>query len=171
MSRKDHLWWPVYLECRNNGGEMSVSSGDPVHCTIHPGDELMQTDKSLFRTRFFGSEERAKQVIDIIKKTKICIERVRPSATQGEVKVFVNDHYITNFGDKIELCTDDKHEASRIARYGWYGENIGGWMSVTPDSNFVLGVVWRLEDNIYHFSDMVMNKLGISENEWVEKID
>lgn len=74
------------------------------------------------------------------------VERVRRSVTQGEAKVYCNGEYLFTFGDKIELIKPGQK---------YYGDNIGGWASVKPDSAFINGVLFHPLDHIYHYSDKV----------------
>lgn len=74
------------------------------------------------------------------------VRRRRASVTQGAATVYLNDVELVTFGDTIELIKEG--QAS-------YGENIGGWASTKPDSDFIRGVLWHPYDNIYHHSDMV----------------
>ena len=74
------------------------------------------------------------------------VERHRNSVTQGTATVYLNGEKVFTFGDKIELIKDGQP---------FYGENIGGWASVTPDENFIKGVLFHPYDNIYHTSDNV----------------
>ena len=76
---------------------------------------------------------------------KITVERVRGSVTQGMAYVLINGVRIIGFGDTIELLQPgDKY----------YGENIGGWASKTPDTAFILGLLFHPHNDIYHYSDL-----------------
>ena len=74
------------------------------------------------------------------------VRRIRPSVTQGEVKVYVNGIEAAIFGDKIEMI--DKGEK-------YYGPIIGNWASKKPDANFIRGMFFHPYDEIYHVSDKV----------------
>ncbi len=50
----------------------------------------------------------------------------------------------------------------------YYGTDVGGWRSSEPDSAFVLGLIWHPYDYVYHYSDDVCRKLGISRDDWIE---
>lgn len=74
------------------------------------------------------------------------VKRHRNSVTQGFATVYLNGQEVVTFGDKIELIKDGQ---------AFYGENIGGWASVTPDENFIKGVLFHPYDDYYHYSDKV----------------
>ena len=95
----------------------------------------------------------------------ITTERVRMSATQGEVKVFINGKYILNFGDEIVLPERGANPED------YYGDDIGSWQSSRPDSGFVLGLIWHPLDRVYHYSEMICEALGISLDDWIEGKD
>ena len=74
------------------------------------------------------------------------VRRIRPSVTQGEVKVYVNGIEAATFGDDIELI----HPGEK-----YYGPIIGDWASKKPDVGFIRGMFFHPYDNIYHVSDKV----------------
>ena len=78
--------------------------------------------------------------------------------------MFINGEYILNFGDSIVLVPKDSSAED------YYGDNIGGWRSSTPDSAFVLGLIWHPFDYNYHYSGMVCSKLGIQPEQWIEEV-
>lgn len=79
-------------------------------------------------------------------KFEFTVTRERSSVTQGSATVYLNGEKVLTFGDKIELIKDGQT---------YYGENIGGWASVKPDSDFINGVLFHPYDDIYHYSDKV----------------
>lgn len=81
------------------------------------------------------------------------VTRKRYSVTQGEATVCINGKEIITFSDTIEII-------SKSAKY--YGDKIGDWASLKPDSDFILGALYHPLDNIYHHSDTV--KKAIKEN-------
>lgn len=158
------LWYPVTVCSRKHGGGLWVSSGHAVRAVQRPGDEKGDTATTEFKTRYFSSWEEAQRVRNVIRGLNITTERVRQSATQGEVRVFINGTYILNFGDSIVL--PQKGSVPEAC----YGDNIGGWRSDTPDSAFVLGLIWHPFDYNYHYRDMVCRKLGIQPEQWIEEV-
>ena len=74
------------------------------------------------------------------------VKRHRASVTQGTATVYLNGQEVMTFGDEIKFVKDGQ---------AFYGENIGGWASVTPDENFIKGVLFHPYDHIYHYSDKV----------------
>ena len=72
------------------------------------------------------------------------VKRNRASVTQGTATVYLNGQECFTFFDPIELITDGQ---------AFYGENIGGWASVTPDESFIKAVLFHPYDDIYHYSD------------------
>lgn len=74
------------------------------------------------------------------------VKRVRGSVTQGNATVFCNGEKVATFGDTIELIKEGKP---------YYGENIGGWASTKPDSDFINGVLFHPLDDYYHYSERV----------------
>ncbi len=113
-----------------------------------------------FKTRYFRPQE-AERVASVIQSLDITTERVRMSATQGGVKVYINGKYILNFGDHIVLPERGANPED------YYGIDIGGWRSNEPDSSFVLGLIWHPLDHAYHYSDLICSKLGIKPEEWI----
>ena len=87
---------------------------------------------------------------------QIEVKRIRPSVTQGEAQVFINGEYVISFADTICLKQSDGNftngfKTFKNARH--YGEVIGGWGSIKPDSDFILGLLYHPYDNVYHYSD------------------
>lgn len=79
------------------------------------------------------------------------VERVRGSVTQGVARVYLNGEQVAEFNDTIELLKDGEK---------FYGENIGGWASRTPDAEFVKGVLFHPYDDYYKFSEKVREILN-----------
>lgn len=115
-----------------------------------------------WKTRYFSTWEEAQRIMYVVNNLSITVNRVRMNATQGEVKVFVNEKYILNFGDKIVL------PERRTSPENYYGDDIGGWRSSEPDSSFVLGLIWHPLDYVYHYSERICKTLGITQEEWIE---
>ncbi len=156
-----HLWFPVTVSSRKHGGGLRVTSGRPVRAAQRPEDTKGDTPKMQYKTRYFRPQE-AEKVVSVIQNLDITTERVRMSATQGEVKVYINGKYILTFGDNIVLPERGANPED------YYGDNIGGWRSSKPDSAFVLGLIWHPFDYVYHYSDMVCKALGTTQEEWIE---
>ncbi len=154
------LWFPVTVSSRKHGGGLRVTSGRPIRAAQRPEDTKGDTPKMQFKTRYFRPQE-AERVASVIQNLEITTERVRMSATQGEVKVYINGEYILTFGDNIVLPERDANPED------YYGDDIGGWRSSKPDSAFVLGLIWHPFDHVYHYSDMVCSKLGIKPEDWI----
>ena len=74
------------------------------------------------------------------------VKRVRRSVTQGEVVAFINGRPVVTFEDTIMLIKPGN---------AYYGERIGDWASVKPDSVFILGLLYHPLDSVYHHSDLV----------------
>ena len=74
------------------------------------------------------------------------VKRNRPSVTQGTATVYLNGQEAFTFADTIELITEGQP---------FYGENIGGWASVTPDEKFIKACLFHPYDDVYHYSDKV----------------
>lgn len=79
-------------------------------------------------------------------KLTIEVKRHRRSVTQGEAEVTINGKRIVIFGDEIEMIEDGQQ---------YYGDKIGSWASTTPDSAFILGLLWHPYDDVYHYSKPV----------------
>lgn len=156
------IWYPVTVSSRKRGGGLKVTSGNIVRAVQRPADTKHDTAKMQLKTRYFSTWEEAQRVMNVIQGLNITIERVRMSATQGEVKVFINGEYILSFGDRIVLTKWESDPGS------YYGDDIDGWQSSEPDSGFVLGLIWHPFDHVYHYSDQICRKLGISLEEWIE---
>ena len=74
------------------------------------------------------------------------VKRVRQSVTQGEAVVFINGRPVVTFGDTIMLIKPGE---------AYFGELIGDWASVKPDSAFIIGLLYHPLDSLYHHSDLV----------------
>ncbi len=83
---------------------------------------------------------------------KITVKRRRLSVTQGWVDVFINGEKVMDFGDTIELIKPGEE---------YHGPIIGGWASKTPDTTFVLGMLYHPYDSKYHYSDLVKQALEL----------
>ena len=81
---------------------------------------------------------------------KITVERRRSSVTQGMADVLINGVKVMDFGDTIELIKTGEE---------YHGPIIGGWASKTPDTSFILGMLYHSCDNLYHISDKVKKAL------------
>lgn len=79
------------------------------------------------------------------------VDRLRGSVTQGAAKVYLNGEEVAEFDDKIELLKDGE---------SYYGENIGGWASRTPDADFIKGVLFHPFDAYYKYSEKVKEILN-----------
>lgn len=77
---------------------------------------------------------------------KFTVKRERGSVTQGSATVYLNGEKILTFADEIKLIKDGQT---------YYGENIDGWASTTPDSDFINGVLFHPYDSVYHYSDKI----------------
>jgi len=67
------------------------------------------------------------------------VRRIRPSVTQGYAAVLINGKEVITFGDTIKLITKEMADAGQKT----YGEQIGSWASVIPDSEFVIGLLYH----------------------------
>lgn len=74
------------------------------------------------------------------------VRRSRQSVTQGMATVYLNGKEVISFGDKIELIENGKP---------YYGEKIGDWASVKPDTDFIKGTLFHPYDSTYHYSEKV----------------
>ena len=74
------------------------------------------------------------------------VKRERYSVTQGNATVYLNGEKILVFADEIKIIKDGET---------YYGENIGGWASTTPDKDFINGVLFHPLDSVYHYSDKI----------------
>ena len=79
-----------------------------------------------------------------VMKYIIEVKRRRSSVTQGSALVLVNGVEMVNFYDEIKLLEKDEH---------YYGENIDGWASVTPDEAFIKGMLFHPFEDLYHISE------------------
>lgn len=162
LSSGGPLWFPVKVRSHKHGGGLRVSSGQPVRAERRPADTNGETGKIQFKTRYFSTREEAQRIMYVLKGLDITAERVRGSATQGEVKVYINGEYILNFGDNIVL------PERGASPEDYYGDDIGGWRSSQPDSSFVLGLIWHPFDYVYHYSEQICKALGTTQEEWIE---
>lgn len=156
------IWYPVTVSSRKHGGGLRVNSGQIVRAKQRPADTNGNTKKMQFKTRYFSSWQEAQRIMGVIQSLDIKAERVRMSATQGEVKVYINGEYILNFGDEIVLPKRGADPED------YYGDDIGGWRSSEPDSGFVLGLIWHPFDYVYHYSEKICKILGVTQEEWIE---
>lgn len=118
LTPEGRLWFPVTISSHKHGGGLRVASGQPVKATQRPGDTVGDTRKMQLKTRYFSTWEEAQRVMHALQSLDITTERIRRSATQGEVKVYINGKYILNFGDNIVL---PKHGDDLEDYYGEIG--------------------------------------------------
>ncbi len=88
---------------------------------------------------------------------KIEVKRERASVTQGRAAVYVNDQKIISFGDDIYLDNGDgtfTNGFKTVENVQHYGKVISGWGSITPDSGFIMGLLYHPYDNLYHHSEL-----------------
>lgn len=161
-NNKTVTWFPVTVSSRKHGGGLRVNSGNIVRSKLRPEDTSKETPKMQLKTRYFRTWEEAQRIMYAIQSLTITTERVRLSATQGWVEVYVNGEYILNFGDDIVLPERGANPED------YYGDDIGGWRSSKPDSAFVLGLIWHPMDYVYHYSERICKALGITQEEWIE---
>lgn len=126
-----------------------------------PKTIMGKTNEIYFKARYFSTQAEAQRVMSILQNTSITTERVRMSATQGEVRVFINGKFIVSFGDKMVL------PESGAAPDDYYGDDVDGWRSSEADSVFVLALIWHSLDHVYRYSDLVCSKLGIKAKDWI----
>lgn len=162
LTPETSLWYPVTVSSRKHGGGLRVNSGQPVRAEQRPEDTKGDTKKMQYKTRYFSTWEEAQRIMYVLQSLNITTERVRGSVTQGEVRVFINGEYILNFGDKIVL------PERGASPEDYYGDDIGGWRSSKPDSEFVLGLIWHPFDHVYHYSETICKALGTTQAEWIE---
>lgn len=72
------------------------------------------------------------------------VRRTRSSVTQGSVSVLINGHKVFSCFDEIRLVGSEDEFCGAKGR-PTYGENMGGWASILPDSYFVAGM-WVSDD-------------------------
>lgn len=84
------------------------------------------------------------------------VVRRRSSVTQGSAHVLVNGVEVADFYDEIKLLKKGKH---------YYGENIGGWASITPDEAFIKGMLFHPFEERYHISDKFRQMLDTAIEE------
>lgn len=77
---------------------------------------------------------------------KITVERRRMSVTQGMADVLINGVKVMDFGDEIELIKPGEK---------YYGPIIGGWASKSPDTSFILGMLFHPLDDLYNIGNKV----------------
>lgn len=95
------------------------------------------------------------------------VKRRRSSVTQGMAEIYINGKKIMDFGDKIKLIGSDDVFCGTCGK-PTYGENIGGWASIIPDSDFIMGLLYHPLDEIYHYSDKAKKAIKASEDGGVE---
>ena len=162
LTPEGRLWFPVTVSSRKHGGGLRVTSGQPVRAAQRPGDTTRDTKIKQLKTRYFSTWEEAQRVMYVLQSLDIKTERIRMSATQGEVRVYINGQYILNFGDEIVLPKRGANPED------YYGDDIGGWRSSKPDSGFVLGLIWHPYDYVYHYSDKICKAIGTTQEKWIE---
>lgn len=78
------------------------------------------------------------------------VKRERYSATQGNATVYLNGEKILAFADEIKLIKDGET---------YYGENIDGWASTTPDNYFINSALFHPLDSVYYYSDKIIKEI------------
>ena len=84
------------------------------------------------------------------------VKRRRSSVTQGSAHVFVNGVEVADFYDEIKLLKKGEH---------YYGKNIDGWASVTPDETFIKGTLFHPFEERYHISEKFRKMLDTAIEE------
>jgi hypothetical protein len=74
------------------------------------------------------------------------VKRRRMSVTQGEAVVVIDGKEIITFADTIEFIKEGMP---------FFGEKIGDWASIKPDSDFILGAIYHPYDATYNYSSKV----------------
>lgn len=163
VEAEEREWYPVMVASMKRGGGLhALIAGDSKKSAQRPSDGHFGTGVREFKYRYFASRAEAERVVKILNSITIRIERTRSSVTQGGCKVFINDVYIDTFGDNIVRVPKEANKDE------YYGEDIGGYMSDQSDAVFTLGFIWHPYDHIYHYSDEICRKLGITQNDWIE---
>lgn len=86
------------------------------------------------------------------------VKRNRQSVTQGDATIYINGEKVLTFGDEMFLQQKDgsfTNGTKTVEHAQHYGEVIGGWGSIKPDSDFIIGLLYHPYDSIYHYSDWV----------------
>ena len=94
------------------------------------------------------------------------VKRSRSSVTQGSATVYINGKEILTFGDNICLKQKDgtfSNGFNTVENAKHYGEVIGGYGSIKPDSDFIIGALYHRYDNLYHYSNLA--KEAIKEDD------
>ena len=84
------------------------------------------------------------------------VVRRRSSVTQGSAHVLVNGIEVANFHDEIKLLKKGEP---------YYGENIGGWASITPDESFIKGMLFHPFEELYHANEKFRKMLDTAIEE------
>ena len=63
---------------------------------------------------------------------------------------------MANFYDEIKLLEKNEH---------YYGENIEGWASITPDESFIKGMLFHPFEALYHMSEKFRKMLDTAIEE------
>jgi hypothetical protein len=95
------------------------------------------------------------------------VKRNRPSVTQGSADVYINGEKVITFGDDIYMQNKDgtfTNGHNTIENAKFYGEIIGGWGSIKPDSDFIFGLFYHPYDNIYHYSELAGKAILKADN-------
>ena len=84
------------------------------------------------------------------------VVRRRSSVTQGSAHVLVHGIEVAGFYDEIKLLKKGEH---------YYGENIDGWASVTPNESFIKGMLFHPFEEHYHMSEKFRKMLDTALEE------
>jgi len=93
---------------------------------------------------------------------KIEVKRVRHTVTQGQADVYINDEKVMTFGDDMYLKQKDGNFTNgfrTVTDAKHYGEVIGEWGSIKPDSDFIKGLLYHPYDELYHYSDKAIEAI------------
>ena len=83
-------------------------------------------------------------------KIEIEVKRRRMSVTQGAADVYINGQEVASFKDDIRMIPEGER---------YFGEKIGDWASVSPDTQFVISALYHPYDGIYHYSAAMKSAL------------
>ena len=107
------------------------------------GDFATANAVRLNRAKYKARQKEEEYIIEV--------KRRRSSVTQGSAHVLVNGIEVADFYDEIKLLKKGEH---------YYGENIDGWASVTPNESFIKGMLFHPFEEHYHMSEKFRKMLN-----------
>jgi hypothetical protein len=106
------------------------------------GEEMKKNTKTVTDAQILKAAQ------EYLMSITIEVKRERQSVTQGTATIYINDNKVLSFGDDMYLENNDgtfTNGFNTVENARHYGPVIGGWGSIKPDSDFIMGLIYHSE--------------------------